>query len=175
MKDNRTGLLACIAWMQLLHSQVGRYVVLAVAIMGFPFIVRSLAETPMEEHPVADLIVVAKLVAIEPARGCGRFHFSEAAEYTDITTLKGSWTTDRLRVVHGCTELPRSQYANGAGTLERFTVGDYHRIELTRYDVYKTGHRLKAESNASVADYYALRVDLTQVPVAGCTQIESKE
>lgn len=147
-----------------MRTQIGRYVVLAVAILGSPFVLCCSAETPAEAQPEPDLVVVAKLVAIEPARGCGRFHFAEVAKYTDITVFRGAWSSDRLRVVHGCTELPRSQYASGAGTLERFTVGDYHRLELTMHDVYKTGRGLKAEDNASVADYYALRVDLAQTP-----------
>jgi hypothetical protein len=143
-------------------SQIGRYLVLAFAILGSPFGLCFSADTPTEAQPEPDLVVVARLAAIEPAPGCGMFHFAEVAEYTDITVLRGAWSADRLRVVHGCTELPRSQYASGAGTLERFTVGDYHRLELTMHDVYRTGRRLKAEDNASVADYYALRVDLAQ-------------
>lgn len=138
-------------------NQKSRCVVLAFAILGFPCFS---AEPPAESQPEPDLVVIAKLVAIEPPRGCGMFHFAEVAEYTDITVFRSVWSSDRLRVVHGCTELPRSQYASGAGTLDRFTVGDYHRLELTMHDIYRTGHRLKGEGNASRADYYALRVDL---------------
>jgi hypothetical protein len=166
MKTRRSKLAVHIARSQQLRSQIGRYVVLAFAILGYPFDRCFPSETVTEAQPVPDLVVVAKLVAIEPAHGCGMFYFAEVAEYTDITVLRGAWSSERLRVVHGCTEIPRSQYAWGAGTLERFTVGDDHRLELTVHDIYKTGRRLKPEDNASVADYYALRVDLAQVPNA---------
>lgn len=140
-----------------------------VSVLGSPFAFCSLAETSTKAPPEAELVVKAKLVAIEPAQSCGRFHFSEVAEYADITVLRGVWNSGRLRVVHGCTELPRSQYASGAGTLERFTIGDYHRLELTLHDIYKTGRRLKTEDAASAADYFSLRVDLTEEPVEGAT------
>ena len=107
-----------------------------------------------------ELVITGELVSIEPSHGCGIFHFGEIAVYSRIKVLSGKWTPSTIRVVHGCSELPRSEYAAEAGSLEAFRVGDVHRLELSRTNYYGVGRLLQDDAGKNVADFYALRVDV---------------
>jgi hypothetical protein len=141
------------------------HVVAALFLMGFSAALRPSSGDSAEAVPPPELVVVAKLVAIEQPKGCGTFHFGEIAEYSDIKVISGTWTSDHVRVLHGCTEMSRREYSETAGTLDRFTVGDYHRLELTTHNVRKVEVPLEHEG-VTFADFYSLRVDLARPDAA---------
>lgn len=161
--------LACVARSRWLSSQIGCCMLLAFRSSALHSPFAPWLKLLRKHHPKRNSLSRPNWWQSNQRKAADGFIFSEVAEYADITVLRGVWNSGRLRVVHGCTELPRSQYASGAGTLERFTIGDYHRLELTLHDIYKTGRRLKTEDAASAADYFSLRVDLTEEPVEGAT------
>ena len=79
-----------------------------------------------------ELVVVGRLDQIEESPHCGFFHFGAVAVYSTLKVVAGRYSKSTVQVVHGCPELSREQYREGAGTLVTFKVGEYHRLWLTR-------------------------------------------
>ena len=50
--------------------------------------------------------------------------------YEVLRVEHGNYTARTLYAIHGCPDMPRARYADGAGTLERLTVGEVHRLSL---------------------------------------------
>jgi hypothetical protein len=84
-----------------------------------------------------DFEIVAKLVDIHERAGCGVIHYGGIAEYTDIRVLKGKYSQQKVYVIHGCTEIKRTNYVKGSGNLESFQIGDYHKLNLTLQNIYR--------------------------------------
>ena len=119
-------------------------------------------EAAAAEHllpPAPELVVVAKLVAIETSGACGTFHMGAVSEYAEVAGLAGEARAGRIRVLHGCPELSRPRYSRGAGSLERFTPGDLHRLELATTNHYKI-ESVPPDDPEGRPLFYALRVDL---------------
>jgi hypothetical protein len=85
-----------------------------------------------------DLIIIGKLIRINSNSVlCGGLHVGTMSEYSDLKVIKGSYKNKSIFVVHGCIELKRQQYSKDAGTLNDFVIGDYHRMAVSKYNIYK--------------------------------------
>lgn len=117
------------------------------------------AALPTEvDQPAPQMVVVAKLVAIETTGACGTFHLGAVAEYAEVAGLAGEARAERIRVLHGCPELPRPRYSPGAGSLETLTPGDLHRLEIATTNHYKIESEPPADPEGRPL-FYSLRVD----------------
>ncbi len=108
-----------------------------------------------------DLVVIGKLVYLDDAiSNCGLLHVGSLAKYNDIQFVDGKYNGSILHVIHGCVELSREKYDKDSGTLQHFKVGDYHRLVLTKKNIYKIEVDLKQFSSKSNEIYFCKRVDL---------------
>jgi hypothetical protein len=85
--------------------------------------------------PTNEIVIVGRLESIQDTPGCGIFHWSAVAKYTDLQITSGIYPYDVVYVMHGCPELKRSEYAKDSGDLESFNVGDYHELHLTKQNI----------------------------------------
>ncbi|MBK6519101.1 MAG: hypothetical protein IPM79_38590 [Polyangiaceae bacterium] len=81
----------------------------------------------------AEATVVARLRWLPEGPGfhCGVLHVATVMQYEIVRVESGRVAGKNLFVAHGCAELPRAQYRQGAGTLTAFRVGELHRLVLT--------------------------------------------
>lgn len=78
----------------------------------------------------ATLVVEGMLAKMGSAAPCGAFHLGAVGVYSDLTVIAGSYRRTTVRVIHGCPDLPRSDYAPGSGDVDEFRIGDHHRLTL---------------------------------------------
>ena len=108
-----------------------------------------------------DLIITARLDTITVTPHCGTFYWGATAKYTDITILQGQYDYLSIFVIHGCPELARSA---DDGTLQKFKIGEYHRLVLTKENVHKIENIVSFDSSQlSITDsltFFSRRVDL---------------
>jgi hypothetical protein len=85
-----------------------------------------------------DLIVLGKLLRInQNVPACGIIHVGSLSEYGDLTILSGKYAGSKIYAIHGCIEITRKNYADiEGGTLKKFVIGDYHKLALSRENVY---------------------------------------
>lgn len=91
--------------------------------------------TVTDNRPAApakqELTVLAELVEMPKNQfACGYFHFVVVMRYEVMRVVSGTYAPRALYVAHGCPEMPRSMYKSGSGSLQRFKVGDVHRLVL---------------------------------------------
>lgn len=105
----------------------------------------------------SELLVVGKLEHIEKSPDCGLVHFGAIAKYTDLTVLQGAYTAKEIYVVHGCPEMPRQMYDKRSGDLDKFQVGDYHELHLTKTNVHHV-ESIVGDKGASQEEIYFCRI-----------------
>jgi len=113
----------------------------------------------------ADLVIVGRLERIAQSPNCGHLYCGAIAKYSGIRIIQGTFDSQVIYVIHGCPELRRSEFAKGSGNLEAFHVGDYHRLELSKINIYKIGSIFDADSTGNIEHpdsltYYSGTVDL---------------
>ena len=77
-----------------------------------------------------ELTIVARLYSISSPPACGILHMGAVAEYRDLEVIEGRYSARKVFVIHGCPEIPRTSYAQDAGDVEEFRIGDYHELTL---------------------------------------------
>lgn len=91
------------------------------------------------------------------APDCGTMQFFSLAVYDRV---EGGGLPERVYVAHPCIELPRKQYSATAGSLERFVIGQRHRLRMVRADPGKLGALVRADIDPKDQPIYlARRVD----------------
>lgn len=91
-------------------------------------------------------------------------HAASVMTYRPVAVREGAYSGERLYVVHGCPEMPRSMYPEGVGSLTVFAVGDLHDLVLAKLPLpdwsTPTGPRiLDRFEDKKTPRYRALRTD----------------
>jgi hypothetical protein len=113
------------------------------------------------------LSVTGRLIDFEfDAPDCGTLRVVSLALYDQ---LEGAGKLERIFVAHPCVELPRRQVSAKAGNLERFVIGQRHRLELVRADPASLGALMSMNLDpAGQPVYLARKVDwVVDKPVDG--------
>jgi hypothetical protein len=117
---------------------------------------------PLKNNATDNLVVLGKLLRInERVPACGIIHWGSLSEYGDLTILSGKYTGSKIYVVHGCIEMPRKMYAGEkSGVLDKFLIGDYHKLALNTKNLYKVESILNGDIDPGTAPiYFCRRVD----------------
>jgi len=119
-----------------------------------------------EGKKITPVVLLGRVESIDySAPKCGILHNGSPVHYTDVTTLSGGFSEEEVVVVHGCTELTREEYIKGSGSLKEFKKGDYHKITISRDNIYDIEHIFDAIIALKNRDYYfAVTVDLADAP-----------
>jgi len=135
-------------------------------------------DLPKAEDPPPNpqLIVIARLHRLGASLACGYYTTGAMAEYVDIKVISGSWSKNSILVAHACPELPREKMSKFAGSLDRFRVGDIHRLELTSENLYQIEILKSLDGREQAApDYYSIRVDPADSTDSGAPSNQSFE
>lgn len=116
----------------------------------------------------------------------GITHVASVMSYRPVAVREGTYSGERLYVVHGCPEMPRSMYPEGGGTVAAFAVGDLHELVLTKLPLMDGATRSAPHISDGFEDkemprYRALRADqassdnpvVTEKP-SGCFNVKVK-
>jgi hypothetical protein len=117
-----------------------------------------------------NLVIVGRLKRIVHTPECGHIHFGALSEYDDIKVIQGLYNSKSIFVIHGCPEISRTEYAKESGNLQSFRIGDYHRLELVKNNIYKVGSIIDSDTTGKIvhADsltYFAKTVDLNTAQI----------
>jgi hypothetical protein len=111
-----------------------------------------------------DLVVIGKLLRINRNTLCGNAQFSSLSEYGDLTIISGKYNDSQIYVVHPCVEMPRTGFHKNAGTLQKFTVGDYHKLILSTENVYGGFYQKEDIDPGNAIIYFCRTVDKAKKP-----------
>src|SRR6185295_786153 len=76
--------------------------------------------------------VTAKLIGVDATAGlCSLIHWGSLVEYEVVSVDSGTLVGQHFLAVVGCIDMPRPAYATGAGTLQRFHIGDTHKLLIS--------------------------------------------
>jgi hypothetical protein len=106
-----------------------------------------------------DIVLIGKLEKMKlDVPGCGVFKVNSVGEYSVAKLLNGKYTHPNIKVVHSCIEFPRS---GAGGTLQKFKIGDLHRLVVTLEDIHnEIDVRKRADPKFNEPLYSCIRVDL---------------
>jgi len=118
-----------------------------------------------------NLVIVGRLKRIVQPPDCGHIHFGALSEYDNIRLIQGVYNAKSIFVIHGCPEISRTEYAKGSGNLQSFRIGDYHRLELVKKNIYKVGIIIDSDTTGKIVHsdsltYFAKTVDLDAAQIA---------
>lgn len=107
--------------------------------------------------------ILTVYLAVAPP--CVHFHWGVVAQYSTLNVVEGSYSSDKVYVIHGCPEVKRTVYSERAGNLQAFHIGDLHRLRLTRMNIFKIGTIVDSDSSGRIEHpddqtYFAKTVDL---------------
>ena len=82
--------------------------------------------------PSERLVVRAELLDVGPRLfDCGRLGYeSSVVSYRPVAVREGRYSSERLYIVHSCSEPLRPMYPNGAGSVEALAVGNFYDLVL---------------------------------------------
>ncbi|MFT5129327.1 MAG: hypothetical protein ACI8W8_002949 [Rhodothermales bacterium] len=77
-----------------------------------------------------DLLVTGRMGEILDRTHCGFVQVVQPIVYDDLHIISGTYSHDKVTVLHGCVEIDRQNYGGLADGIDQLRTGDYHQLRL---------------------------------------------